>query len=99
MSEQMLRDVRELIQSLPPRNERAALAAMADLREWFAPLGSPSCPMCGHLVDYRDGTHIRSGYRTCLRPPRPGSWMAEQDSAEPDVSSGPEPTGHVKSSD
>ena len=78
MSEQLLRDVRQLVQGLPLRNEKAALNAMADLREWFAPLGSPDCPLCGHLIDYRDGTHIRSGYRQCIRPPRPGSLNAER---------------------
>lgn len=86
MSE-LLRDVRELVQSVPPRDERAALAALADLREWFAPLGSPPCPMCGYKLDYRDGTHIRTGYRQCLHPPKPGSWKAER-AAEPDVEGG-----------
>lgn len=79
MTDQLLLDVRDLIQSLPPRNSAAEAKAIADLREWFAPLGCPSCPMCGHLINVRDGaTHIRTGYRTCISPPRPGSWYAER---------------------
>jgi len=82
----LLRDVRELVQSVRPRNDRDAMKAFEDLREWFAPLGCPPCPACGHLIDYRDGTHIRTGYRQCITPPRAGSWNAERTATESETS-------------
>ena len=73
---QLLREIRELVDAEPLRG--------GDPKQAFQKIrvllhtGKLTCPMCGHPVNWQDGTHVEHGYREPhIQPYLPGSWLAD----------------------
>lgn len=80
MSRPTIADVRKIMGDVRVRATPAEKEKAFNLIRELLDTSGVVCPMCGWPMDWRDATHIRTGYREPhIRPYKPGSWLDQRD--------------------